>query len=405
MTLVSPPTVTDARVPAKGLLPSRTLVYLMVGLALLLTGVSVMTNLQAKKTPRSASAEPREPVDDPKRLTTFRTQLDTDAERARAMALAAPPKAVPDPQKTSTRTPSGADVEDRAPTTDAAAARVPRDHDSLFATTMVVSRRPVTEATADARPASTEPPPSTSLDDTVAAVLKQSRGLTLAPTAPVSATVPPTEKPAGPIRTPPLSGAGPLHTLLEGTVLDATLLHRLDGSNSAPVKAVIAGPVFSHDRHWVLIPDGTTALGLARAVQNYGDTRLAVSFHRLAFPDGSTVSLELDPGLDQAGDLGLHDKVNNHYLATFGRAAAVGVIVGLGQAVGYRSVSGGSGTDRSVIIAGEVGQSTTTAVTSLLNKMPLPTIEITEGHRLKIYLTHDLELPAWSRTGAVRPIR
>ena len=139
-------------------------------------------------------------------------------------------------------------------------------------------------------------------------------------------------------------------------------------------------------------------------MQNYHETRLAVTFHRLEFPDGSTASLELDPGLDQAGDVGLHDRVNNHYLATFGRAAAVGVLAGLGQMVGYRGV-GGSGNDRPVIIAGDVGSSTSTAVNTLLNQMPLPTVEITEGHRLKIYLTHDLALPAWSRTGDVRPIR
>jgi type IV secretion system protein TrbI len=152
-----------------------------------------------------------------------------------------------------------------------------------------------------------------------------------------------------------------------------------------------------------LIPDGTFAVGRARAVQQYNETRLAVSFHRLEFPDGSTVSLDQYQGLDQAGDVGLHDKVNNHYLATFGRAAAVGILQGLGQRVGS-SGFGGNGDNRTVVIEG-VGNSTSSAFTTLLNRMPLPTIEIRPGHRLKIYLTSDLELPAWSRTGEVRPVR
>ncbi len=384
------PRVVDERVPAKGLLPSRMLAYLVIGGAVLLASVSLVTNLHATRKAVAGTGEPRPQADDPKRLVSFRTQLDADSERARALALEPPPKAIPDQRKVATWIDAD---EYQAPRQQGYETRQNKDHDSLFAATMVLSQRPAE---------STHP----STDRLAEPVLLSAQVPVVAGPGPVAQPVPEPvgQKPDKTIRTPPISAAGPMHILLEGTVLDATLLHRLEGSNSSPVKATIAGPVYSHNRQFVLIPDGTIALGMARAVQNYNETRLAVTFHRLEFPDGSTVSLDLDPGLDQAGDLGVHDKVNNHYLATFGRAAAVGVIVGLGQAVGYRSISGG-GNDRAVIIAGEVGNSTTTAVSSLLNKMPLPTIEITEGHRLKIYLTHDLELPAWSRTGTVRPVR
>ena len=39
------------------------------------------------------------------------------------------------------------------------------------------------------------------------------------------------------------------------------------------------------------------------------------TFHRLLMPDGYSVDLDQFHGLDQAGETGLKDKVNNHYLA------------------------------------------------------------------------------------------
>src|SRR5688500_20191768 len=51
---------------------------------------------------------------------------------------------------------------------------------------------------------------------------------------------------------------------------------------------------------------------------------LAVAFHRLLMPDGSTLRLDQFLGLNQIGDAGLRDKVNQHYWSTFGGAAAVG---------------------------------------------------------------------------------
>ena len=51
-------------------------------------------------------------------------------------------------------------------------------------------------------------------------------------------------------------------------------------------------------------------------------------------PDGRTYRLDEFTGLNQIGDAGLRDRVNQHYLATFGAAAAVGLISGLAQFLG-----------------------------------------------------------------------
>jgi type IV secretion system protein VirB10 len=193
-----------------------------------------------------------------------------------------------------------------------------------------------------------------------------------------------------------------LHRILEGTLVDAVLTNRLDGSTAAPVNCLVTNALYSHSGQHVVIPAGARLLGETKPVQSFGETRLAVAFHRLLMPDGRTYRLDQFIGLNQIGDAGLKDKVNHHYLATFGAAAAVGLISGLSQYIGSAGLGRGDGDDRTVVIAGGVGDATTQATMQVMNRFlnRLPTITIREGHRVKVYLTSDLELPAYAPTAA-----
>lgn len=86
--------------------------------------------------------------------------------------------------------------------------------------------------------------------------------------------------------------------------------------------------------------------------------------------------------------------MNHHYLATFGAAAAVGLITGLSQFLGNVGLGAGDG-DRTLIIAGGLGDATSQATVRVMNRFlnRLPTVTIREGHRVKVYVTSDLELP------------
>jgi type IV secretion system protein VirB10 len=186
----------------------------------------------------------------------------------------------------------------------------------------------------------------------------------------------------------------------EGTVIDAVLTNRLDGNSAAPVNCLVTNPVYSHSGQHVLIPAGARILGETRPVQALGETRLAVAFHRLVMPDGRSYGLEQFLGLNQLGDSGLRDRVNQHYWSTFGAAGAVGLITGLAQWLGTAGFGGGSG-DRTVIIAGGAADATSQASLQVMNRFlnRLPTVTIREGHRVKVYLTSDLELPAYEAPG------
>ena len=139
-------------------------------------------------------------------------------------------------------------------------------------------------------------------------------------------------------------------------------------------------------------------LGAAAPVQTWGDSRLAVSFHRLLMPDGRGYSLDKFKGLDQIGETGLKDEVNRHYLQVFGASIAIGALSGLAQ----YGTSGGFGpssfADQYRQAAGSsLASSTGRILDRYLNV--LPTITIREGYRIKVYLTNDLDLPAFTPDG------
>ena len=193
------------------------------------------------------------------------------------------------------------------------------------------------------------------------------------------------------------SATGPLYVLREGVTVDSVLMNRLDGDAAGPVKVLVSNPVYSHDMQNVLIPEGSVILGEARKIGAAGfgqQRRMAVVFHRMLMPDGYSVDLDQFKGLDQTGEMGLKDKVNNHYLEIFGTSIALGVIAGAGEITQGGSAFGGSGSQQFTNGASSSISSSATTILDRFIQIP-PTITIREGHRVKIYLTQDMVLPAY----------
>src|SRR3984957_7421367 len=187
---------------------------------------------------------------------------------------------------------------------------------------------------------------------------------------------------------------GKSYVIFEGTILETVLLNRLDGQFIGPVECLATSDIYSHDRQHLLIPSGTKVLGEAKRVDTFGQTRLAVAFHRLIMPDGYSVSLDQFKGMNQIGDTGLRDQVNNHYLKIFGASLAVGAIGGIAEA-GSGGVLTQSGTQSIQQGVGEsLGQTSEHILDKFLNV--LPTVTIREGHRVKIYLSGDLSVPDYA---------
>lgn len=213
-------------------------------------------------------------------------------------------------------------------------------------------------------------------------------------------TQPPTQTAPAPARrnADVNAATGKQHVIFEGTVLESVLVNRLNGDFAGPVICQISTDVYSYDHVELLIPAGSRILGETKKVNDVGQERLAVIFHRLIMPDGYAVDLDQAPGLNQIGETALHDKVNNHYFRIFGASIAIGAIAGLATIGTNNSAVTGLPTSNASAyregVAGSLSQSSLQILNRFLN-IP-PTITIREGHRVRIFLTQDLLLPAYS---------
>jgi type IV secretion system protein VirB10 len=187
------------------------------------------------------------------------------------------------------------------------------------------------------------------------------------------------------------AAAGKTYVLFEGTILETVLINRLDGGLAGPIECLLSTDVYSNDRQHLLIPAGSKLLGETKKVDTFGQTRLAAVFHRVLMPDGYSVSLDQFKGLNQIGDTGLRDQVNNHYLRIFGVSLAIGALGAVAEGGTAGSLTASSADLMRQGFAQSTAQSSAQILDKFLNVMP--TVTIREGHRIKVYLSGDLALP------------
>lgn len=399
--------VADRRPVPRGVLPRGVQTWLMAALAIGMLLIIFLTGKpEVPTTGRQTSVVPQSPNVDRVRDYQQRLRLLDEQAAVDAREAALADESLPPSFEDDTATPPQVDP--------LAAERERREYESLFASNIALSRRPDAERP-DAggsrmngrAPAASANANEPSIDDIADAVVRAS-GRNVTATADRAMASQPPARPSPdspkerdkPSSTGPISSIGPLHRVLEGTLIDTVLTNRLDGGVAAPVSCLVTNPVFSHSGQHVLIPAGARIIGETRPVQTYGETRLAVAFHRILMPDGSTVPLDRFRGLNQLGDSGLRDRVNHHYWSTFGAAGAVGLVSGLSQFLGSAGLGLGDG-DRTVIVAGSAADATAQASAQVMSRFlnRLPTVTIREGHRVKAYVTSDLDLPEWMPVG------
>ena len=194
------------------------------------------------------------------------------------------------------------------------------------------------------------------------------------------------------------SAVGQPYVVYEGlTEMDTILMNRLDGDAPGPVKVLVSSPVYSHDRQHVLIPDGTIVLGEARKIGASGfgqQRRIAVVFHRMIMPDGYSEPINFAASIRSARGRAkgqgqqplLRDLRNLDCLGCNRRSQP-----DRRRGGGTLSTSGSQAFTTGA--ASSVSQSATTVLDRFI-QIP-PTINIREGHRVKVYFVQDMLLPAY----------
>ena len=389
------PGLRDKRVRPEGVVPKQAQGYVVAGLAVLILMAVMFSKNHAKPAPKETASGPLAVSTDvnQRKIQELEQDLSADqrqsqqAQQARnnipASGISVSPTNAPTAQTVGVASPA-------AQLPPPATTEPPRDPIADAEKAMAFKARfasNLVSADADASRPSAE---STGTSDSATA-----RSSSLPPTAPTQAAPAPATTPNKRAPEVNLNAAhGQPYVVFEGTTIDTTLVDRLDGEFVGDVKVMVTNPVYSEDRQHVLIPEGTFILGTAQKVAGLGQKRLAVTFHRMLMPDKYNVDLDLFHGLDQAGESGVKDKVNNHYVEIFGASIALGVISGAAEATNLNEGYNQSGTEAyKAGIASSMSQSSANVLDRFIN-IP-PTITIRNGHRIKIYITQDMLLPAY----------
>jgi type IV secretion system protein TrbI len=404
----STPVVVDNRSMPLGVMKKTIQSWVLIGLIVLMMLVMWLTGggKATGKPPQNPPAEPTKPAD------TSTDEFARHLEQIQRQQLQTAPAATGTPTSNASPTTTsmaggyttqpGA-VSQAAPAPDPVAQDLKkRNYTSLYSSSVALSyRQPETrpQEAAQSQPLTPEqlaaisglpvvPPASGS-------VAGLDNALTTAPAAPSQAQPRPTPRP---VPANPNSATGKEYTIFEGTLLETVLVNRLDGDFSGPVLAMLTSDVYSHDRQRLLIPAGSKLIGESKQVDSFGQRRLAVFFHRLIMPDGYSLDLDRFQGLNQVGETGLKDKINNHYWQIFGTSIAVGAIGGLAQLGTSTTATGVPQSSTDIYrqgVAASVSQSSLHILDRFLNV--LPTITIREGHRVKVYITEDLLIPDYTQ--------
>ena len=404
----------------QGLLPKNVQSWLLIGLAFLMVAIMWLTGGKKPPTPAKAASSGA-PVQVPLEVNETKiNELQNRIEELQRQQLVAQSAlaqqtrllgaAPQDSQQSQQQTASGNPPEQRAEDP-IEAEHKRRAYVSLFASNVALTYRKAPPAAvapeSDTSPAAQNLVPVGPDSPQVAQLLKEMQTNPASP-APIAPSPAPArndsaeanterkedKRPAAVSGGTANTAAGKDYVLFEGTVLETVLINRLDGGFAGPVECLLSTDVYSNDRQHLLIPAGSKLLGETKKVDTFGQTRLAVVFHRVLMPDGYSVSLDQFKGLNQIGDTGLRDQVNNHYLRIFGVSLAIGAIgaVAEGETAGSLNESG------SDLVRQGFAQSTAQSSAQILDKFLniMPTVTIREGHRVKVYLSGDLAVPDYN---------
>jgi type IV secretion system protein TrbI len=186
------------------------------------------------------------------------------------------------------------------------------------------------------------------------------------------------------------------YELKRGSVIPATLITGINSDLPGRITAQVSQNVYdSATGHRLLIPQGTKLFGRYDSKISFGQKRVLVVWTDIIFPNGATLQISGMAGTDEQGYSGFNDRVNNHYLKTFGSAVLIALIgTGIDMAVPQSSTL--ATQDRASDAARRNFAETFGRVAERSirrNTEVQPTLEIRPGYKFNVLVEHDIVLP------------
>jgi len=185
------------------------------------------------------------------------------------------------------------------------------------------------------------------------------------------------------------------YTLFAGTIVPCIMMQGINSDLPGQIGCIVSQNVYDTvTGKYLLLPQGTKAIGTYDSRISYGQSRVLIVWTRLLRPDGSSIALEGMPGTDLSGYAGLTGLVNNHYLRLLG-GVVLGSIIGAGAQVA--AGANAQNPSFSQLAVQGVGQNINQAGQQITRKNLeiQPTIEVKPGERLNIFATKDLIVPVY----------
>jgi type IV secretory pathway VirB10-like protein len=178
-----------------------------------------------------------------------------------------------------------------------------------------------------------------------------------------------------------------------GWLIPAVLEQELNSDLPGMIRALVRENVYdSVTGQYLLIPAGSTLIGMYNSHVNYGQDALQAVWNRIIFPDGSSLQLGAFEGDDSQGATGYRDQVDSHWARLFSGALltslfAMGVELSQGQnssVLQNQSVSQQAGA----AVGQQVGQLGVEVTRRNLNIQP--TIKVRPGYRFFVRVEKDI---------------
>lgn len=187
----------------------------------------------------------------------------------------------------------------------------------------------------------------------------------------------------------------------EGTMIPGILETAIVSDLPGQVRAIVSQDVHSFDGRRILIPTGTRLIGEYQSEITRGQKRIFVIWSRLIRDDGVTVRLN-SIGADSLGRSGLTGRVDNKYRERFGSAILLSIVgagasyltgFGSGQAFGNDN---DDAADAEALARETIAQTFSDMANQALSenlRIP-PTISVSQGERIFVYVRQDLDFSA-----------
>ena len=188
-----------------------------------------------------------------------------------------------------------------------------------------------------------------------------------------------------------------------GTIIPTVLVTGINSDLPGTILGQVRENVYDTvSGNYLLIPQGSKLLASYDSMVAYGQERVLVCWQRLIRPDGTSLSLDCQPGVDLGGYAGFTDQVDNHWWRVItgialGSVLAAGVVVPQGNVSGYVPTIGQGMAANAAGAVNQAGQQITSRALNIQ-----PTIKIRPGFSVNVLVTKDMVIPPYHSEGVTR---